>query len=179
MKVAAAVLGVSLLFFLGVLTGAGRRGSVAPPGTITLGVVQPGSPSAPAGGGPSSPASPAGKAGRATTTTKPASASTPTTASNPSSAAGSGGSGPAGSSDTGSAGTSPTGPSGETTTATGPAEPSSTSTTAPPGQVQPVDNQVDCAQTGKRGKGHRTPCPSTTATTSATPNGNWSGGGGH
>jgi hypothetical protein len=168
MKAAAAVLAASLLFFLGVLTGAGRRGAVPPPGTITLGVVQAGSPSAPAGGGPSSPASPARKAAKPPTTTKPASDSTPTTAANPSTAAGTGGSEPAGD---GSGITGPAGPSGETTTTTAPAEPSATSTTAPPGQVQQVDNQVDCAQTGKRGKGHRTPCPSTT-TTSATSNGN-------
>jgi hypothetical protein len=70
--------------------------------------------------------------------------------------------------------TPPTGSTSDTVST----EPSTTSTTAPPGEVQPVDNQVDCAQTGKRGKGHRTPCPSTTATTSATSNGSGSGGGG-
>ena len=38
MKAAAAVLGASLLFFLGVLTGVGRREAVPPPTAIPLGV---------------------------------------------------------------------------------------------------------------------------------------------
>jgi len=50
-KAAAAVLGASLLFFLGVLTGAGRRESVAPPTAIPLGVVSP----AGRGGAPATP----------------------------------------------------------------------------------------------------------------------------
>ena len=40
MKVAAAVLGASLLFFVGVLTGAGRREPVPPPAGIPLGGYQ-------------------------------------------------------------------------------------------------------------------------------------------
>ena len=47
MKVAAAVLGASLLFFLAVLTGAGRREALPPPAAIRLGVGAPASPADP------------------------------------------------------------------------------------------------------------------------------------
>jgi hypothetical protein len=40
--------------------------------------------------------------------------------------------------------------------------------------VEQVDNQVDCAPAGRRGKDHRQPCPSTTTST-----GTGSGGGGN
>jgi len=52
MKAAAAVLAASLLFFVGVLAGAGRRAAVPAPGAITLGVVQPSSPSGAPGSSP-------------------------------------------------------------------------------------------------------------------------------
>jgi hypothetical protein len=163
-KVAAAVLGASLLFFLGVLTGAGRSQSVPAPGVITLGVVQPANPAGPV---------PAPRTAKTSPTATATSKSSPSTATTSRSAA---------STTTATAGsavtTAPTGPTSDTAP---PTEPTATSTTAPPGQVEPVDNQVDCAQTGKGGNGHRTPCPSTTTTsttsaTSATSSGNAGGG---
>ena len=144
MKAAGAVLAASLLFFLGVLTGAGRREAVPPPTAIPLGVVRAGG-AAPAGGpAPASPSSPAPRGpARTTATTAPIPSTTTTVP---------------------MAGTVTTAPSdARGTVTTGPA---TTSTSAGPGQVEQVDNQVDCTPAGRRGKGHRSPCPSTTATTS-------------
>ena len=146
MKVAAAVLGVSLLFFVGVLTGAGRRESVPPPAAIPLGAVN-----QPAGSGASGPSSPAGApnggakgttttTGRTGTTAPPVAGTTPTTT-------------------TGAPTTAGTSATATTT--------SSPPTTTESGQVQQVDNQVDCTPAGKRGKGKREPCPSTTSSTGA------------
>ena len=64
MKVAAAVLGASLLFFLGVLTGIGRRESVPPPSAIPLGVI-----GTPAASGTFTSTSPSGGPEGTTTTT--------------------------------------------------------------------------------------------------------------
>jgi hypothetical protein len=76
-KAAAAVLGASLLFFLGVLTGTGRRESIPPPVAIPLGVVDESASDGPAPTptGPSRPPAPVGT----TSTTAPA-ATTSTTA---------------------------------------------------------------------------------------------------
>ena len=144
MKAAAAVLGASLLLFLGLVTGAGRREAVPPPTAIPLGVTRP------AAGGPSgatSPSSPEPPTGPARTTPSP----TPkpsTTTTVPMAA---------------TVTTATTAP----TAATGTTAPAATATTAGPGQVEPVDNQVDCTSTGKRGQGHRAGCPSTTTSTGA------------
>jgi len=152
-KTAAAVLGASLLFFLGVLTGIGGRESVPPPPAIRLGVVD-----TPAASGPFTSTSPSGgpedASPRPTTTAAkaPPATATPT--------------GPVGP-------TAPTGvtPTTSTASTTGPTTtPSSTGTTGP-GQVQQVDNQVDCRSSGKRGKGQRQPCPSTTSSTAEAPGG--------
>ena len=131
MKVAAAVLAASLLFFLGVLTGAGRREPVRPPTAIPLGISNP----APGAVG----ATPDRTAKPSTTTSKP-----PVVTSPPASA-------PPGTSST-TVVTAPTGTTG----------PATSSTTAGTGQIQPVDNQVDCAPAGKHARGQRSPCPSTT-----------------
>jgi hypothetical protein len=157
-KAAAAMLGASLLFFLGVLTGAGRRESVPPPAAITLGVEAPTS----ADGTP---------AGRPRPSTPP-----PTTrgdGSSPSTTT---------SSTSRTEGTTPSGPTGPT----GPGEPSSTTsttgapsdvtatttaTTADPGRVEQVDGQVDCRSGRKQGKGKREPCPATTTSTAEAPGG--------
>jgi len=151
-KAAAAVLGASLLFFLGVLTGVGRREAVPPPAAIPLGSVN-----QPGGSGASQPPSPAGA---------PEGGAKPTTTT----AAGSGGTAPP------AAGTTPTSTAGATpTTATPPTTATTSSsggtTTTGSGQVQQVDNQVDCTSAGKRGKGKREPCPSTTSSTGETPGG--------
>ena len=135
MKAAAAVLAGSLLFFVGVLTGAGRREPVPPPRAIPLGV------SNPAPG--TAPATPNRTAKRpSTTTSKP-----PTATSPPPSA-------PQG---------TPSSTVGTATTST--PEPATSSTTAVTGQIEPVDNQVDCAPAGKHARGQRSPCPSTTTAT--------------
>jgi hypothetical protein len=158
-KAAAAVLGASLLFFFGVLTGLGRREAVAPPTAIPLGVEAPGSAAAGGNGSsgtrsPSPPRSPRSTAG--TQATRPA---TPTTASTVTTST-----------------TVPTSPGepepGETTTTTQPTattittagEPTST-TTPPParsGEVEQVDGEVDCTSAGGRNRGKRQPCASTT-----------------
>jgi len=143
-KVAAAVLGASLLFFLGVLTGIGRRESVPPPSAIPLGVI-----GTPAASGTFTSTSPSGApegGSKGTTTT--------TTAEAP----------PAKSAPTGVT------PTTSTTPAKGPATVPSTTGTGP-GPVQQVDNQVDCRSSGNRGKGHRQPCPSTTSSTTEAPGG--------
>jgi hypothetical protein len=135
-KAAAAVLGASVLFFLGVLTGAGRQEALPPPVAIPLGVAdsatsadQPTSPS------PSSPSAPGGAATtQSTSSTSPAPSPPPAPTGSP---------------------TPPAPPAGGTTT----------SITAGPGQVEKVDNQVDCTPADKKGKGRRDPCPPTTATT--------------
>ena len=132
MKAAAAVLGASLLFFLGVVTGAGRRESVPPPAAIPLRVANPAVPAAES----PSPSEPSGGPG----------ATSPTPGARPS-----GSSSP-------SAGTAPP-------------TPATASPTAPPGRVEQVDNQVDCVPAGKKGKGQREPCPSTTTLTGDGPGG--------
>ena len=141
MKVAAAVLGASLLFFLGVLTGAGRREALPPPAAIRLGVGAPASPADPSTP-PQTPGSSSSTATTATTnrtdvTVPPAPGVTTT------STRGTGGGAPG----------------------------TSTSTTATSAPVEQVDNQVDCRPAGKPGKGKREPCPSTTASTPEPPGG--------
>jgi hypothetical protein len=157
-KAAAAVLGASLLFFLGVLTGAGRRESVPPPAAITLGVEAP----TPADGTPP---------GRPRPSTSPT--TTPGNGSSPSTTT---------SSTSRTEATTPSGPTGPTV----PADPSSTTsttearsdvtatttaTTADPGRVEEVDGQVDCRSNRKQGKGKRQPCPSTTTSSTEAPGG--------
>jgi hypothetical protein len=136
-KAAAAVLGASLLFFLGVLTGTGRRESVPPPMAIPLGVVDP---SASDGTGSEPPSS---DGQESTSTTRTPSTGGPATA-------------PTGPSGSGT-------PSTTAQTAPPPA-PSTTATTAPPGGVEKVDSEVDCSLGNGKGKGGREPCPTTTTT---------------
>ena len=151
MKAAAAVLGASLLFFIGVLTGAGRREAVPPPTAIPLGAT----------GGPAvvSPGAPDSGTKRTTTTT-----------------ARSGGTAPA----TGTTPTSTSGPTPTTVATTGATATtattaaSSTTTSTESGQVQQVDNQVDCTS-ARKGKGKREPCPSTTSSTRRAPGGGGNG----
>lgn len=143
MKTAAAVLGASLLFFLGVLTGVGRREAVPPPTAIPLGAAN--TPAASDTAGQPAPADPSTE----TTTT----AATPSTPAPPSSTGGPGGS------------------TGATvTTAASPAPTAPSTTTTRPGEVEQVDNQVNCRSEGK-GKGKREPCPSTTTATGEAPGG--------
>lgn len=145
MKAAAAVLGASLIFFIGVLTGVGRREAVPPPAAIPLGAAN-----APAGSDTSGQPSP-DDAPKGTTTT----AANPSAPGTPS---GTGG---------------PTGSTVVTvttaTTATSSTTPSSTTTTRP-GDVEQVDSQVNCRSQGE-GKGKREPCPSTTTATGEAPGG--------
>ena len=150
MKAAAAVLGASLLFFLGVLTGIGRRESVAAPSAIPLGAVN--MPAA-SGASTSPTRAPEGGAKPTTTTTaaKAPAATTPT--------------GPGGPTSTGVTATTSTASTTSPTTALG------TTSTTGSGQVQQVDNHVDCRSTGKPGKGKREPCPSTTSSTGEAPGG--------
>ena len=151
MKVAAAVLGASLLFFLGVLTGAGRREALPPPAAIRLGVGAPASPSDPS----SSPQTPASTPG----------ATTP----NP----------PAAGSDTSKVTATTTrtdvtvrpAPGGVTTTTPGSGGEGTSTSTTDPGQVEQVGNQVDCRPAGKPGKGKKEPCPSTTTSPVDAPGG--------
>lgn len=161
MKAAAAVLGASLLFFLGVLTGAGGKESQPPPTAIPLGVATPASPASaqdgdtPATRPPAAPRTPGPTAGSPSSGgATPTTVSTVTTATTL----------PPGST------TEPTTPAGEPTPATT-APPSTTSTTAAPsagaGGVEQVDGEVDCAPAGKKGKGKREPCPPTTTTDGA------------
>jgi hypothetical protein len=156
-KAAAAVLGASLLFFLGVLTGAGRRESVPPPAVIPLGAATRSGANPPAVPAPpataKNPSQP--KAGPSTATTPqspPTDATAPTASTNPA--------GP---------GTAPESTATTATTATSTA--SSTTTTTESGRTQQVDGQVDCSSAGKRGNGKRGPCPSTTTSTGETPGG--------
>jgi hypothetical protein len=154
-KAAAAVLGASLLFFLGVLTGAGRREAVPPPTAIPLGATN-----QPAGSGASRPSSgaPEGGTQRTTTTTARTGARAPA----------------AGTTPTSTTGATPT--TNATTATTATINTSSTTTTTESGQVQQVDNQVDCTSAGKRGKGKREPCPSsTTSSTGVAPGGGGNG----
>ena len=155
MKAAAAVLGASLLFFLGVLTGAGRQEAVPPPVAIPLGVVDSttgdGSSSSP----PSSPSAPGGAA-RTTVTTRrptPPAPTTPAAPPTPSPPEPSGSPGP------------PAETPAATAPATTPPDGATPSTTVRPGRVEEVDNQVDCTPADKKGKGRKDSCPSTTATT--------------
>ena len=137
MKAAAAVLGASLIFFLGVLTGVGRQEAVPPPAAIPLGAAN-----APVGSHTSGqpPDAPKG------TTTKAAIPSAPGTPS-------------------GTGGTTGSTTVTTSTTATSSTTPSSTTTTRP-GDVEQVDSQVNCRSRGE-GKGKREPCPSTTTATEA------------
>ena len=136
MKAAAAVLGASLLFFLGVLTGTGRE-SVPPPMAIPLGVVD----QSASDGTVSEPPSPDGQDSTSTTRTPSTAGPAPT---------------PTGPS-------TPAAPSTTAQTAPPPA-PSTTVTTAPPGGVEKVDSEVDCSRGNGKGKGGREPCPTTTTT---------------
>ena len=140
MKAAAAVLGASLIFFIGVLTGVGRQEAVPAPAAIPLGAAN-----APAGSDTSGQPSDAPKV----TTTTAAIPSAPGTPS------GTGG-------PTGSPGVTVTTATTATTAST---TPSSTTTTRP-GDVEQVDSQVNCRSRGE-GKGKREPCPSTTTATEA------------
>jgi hypothetical protein len=148
-KVAAAVLGASLLFFVGVLSGAGRREAVAPPTAIPLGATN--APTAESG-------APDGAPLPTTTTTARTGATAPATGT------------------TANHTTGPT-PSTATTGATATTgTPAASSTTTSTEQVQQVDNQVDCTSSPKQGKGKREPCPSsTTASTSGAPGGGRNG----
>jgi hypothetical protein len=152
-KAAAAVLGASLLFFLGVLTGVGRREAVPPPAAIPLGVLN----APPSGTSPSTGDAPADGAKRTTTTT----AATAPPATTPTSTGGQMGT-PGATATTGPATTAPT------------ASPT-TATTAKSGGVEQVDGQVDCRSGRKQGKGKPEPCPSTTTTST----GGEPGGGGN
>lgn len=156
MKAAAAVLGASLLFFLGVLTGIGRRETVPPPTAIPLGVATPagssnGAADTPATRSPAPPRTPrtTARAGASPTTASTVTTTSVTTA-------------PTGSGPSGNPATTPQ-PTATTATTVEP----TTSTTAASGGVEQVDGQVDCAPAGKRGKGQREPCPSTTTSTAA------------
>jgi hypothetical protein len=144
-KAAAAVLGASMLFFLGVLTGIGRRESVPAPSAIPLGVID-----TPAASGTSTSTSPSGapEGGSKRTTTTTTAEAPPATA-------------------------APTGVTSTTSavSTTSPTTAPTTTGTSGPGQVQQVDNQVDCRSSGKRGKGQRQPCPSTTSSTAEAPGG--------
>ncbi len=151
MKAAAAVLGASLLFFLAVLTGVGRRETVPPPTAIPLGVLN-----TPAAPGTSRPPSPADAPRRSTTTT----AATVPAVTTPSSTAGP--------TDTTEA-TATTATTAATTSTTASTAPASTTTTRSR-EVEEVDNQVECRSEGKQGKG-KGPCPSTTSSTGETPGG--------
>jgi hypothetical protein len=155
-KAAAAVLGASLLFFVGVLTGLGRREAVAPT-AIPLGVATSGS-SAAGGDGSSGTRSPSPpRSPRSTARPQATSPATPTTASTVTTST-----------------TVPTNPGeqpGETTTTTQPAATATTigdttsTTTARSGEVEQLDGEVDCTSSGRRNKG-REPCASTTTTSS-------------
>jgi len=158
-KAAAAVLGASLLFFLGLLTGAGRREAVPPPTSIPLGVLSPtgagGTPGAP--GTPESPS--ATRPARAPQSTSSTGKATTTTTAVPMAATGT-------TTPTGPTASSPPGVPGGAggTTPNGPA--ATTPSTARPGQVEQVDNQVDCSTAGQKGKAHdKEACPSTTEST--------------
>jgi hypothetical protein len=159
-KAAAAVLVASLVFFAGVLTGAGRREAVPPPAAISLG-----GPEVPAGRGaprPTSPDDAPGGAAKGTAT----STATSTAATGPAGTTGS--TAPPGAPATATT-TAPTGAPTSPTTA--PATSSSTATTGAPGQVEQVDNQVDCRAERRQGKGKREPCPATTTSTGEAPGG--------
>jgi len=164
MKAAAAVLVASLLFFAGVLTGADRRAAVAPPAPIPLGMTapaRPGGPSTP-GRSPAEPAAPpAGQASTTTTAARPDNGPAPAPAPTPLPAA------PAATATTATTAATP----GPTTTAT------ATTTSTGSGGVEQVDNRIECSQTGKRGGGRRSPCPSTTSSTAATANASPENGG--
>ncbi|HZQ78602.1 MAG TPA: hypothetical protein VFE55_14805 [Acidimicrobiia bacterium] len=156
MKAALAVLAASFLFFVGVLTGAGRREAVPPPPAIPLGVLTPagsagspglsGTPGTPATNSPARPALRSGAStgpGPTTPATAAPAATPPATASPAPPGAG----GPPGA-----------GAPGATTTTA----PAASTTTTRPGHVEHVDNQVDCSSAGRRGKAQRQPCPSST-----------------
>lgn len=165
MKVAAGVLAASLLFFLGVMTGAGRRESAPPPVAIPLGAVSPAGQGAGKAPTPTSPPTRQPGGGAAKTTTSTSAATPPPT--DPSS-------------------TATTATTAATAPAPDPAAPDSTappttSTTARSGDVEQVDSQVDCARAGRRGRDRREPCSSTTTTdtgTTPTTTGDGRGGGG-
>jgi hypothetical protein len=155
-KAAAAVLGASLLFFLGVLTGAGRRESVPPPAVIPLGAPTRSGANPPAVPAPPVTAYPSQPKAAPSTATTPQSPPTDATA-------------PTGSTNPAGPGTAPESTATTATTATSAA--SSTTTTTESGRTQQVDGQVDCSSAGKRGNGKREPCPSTTTSTGETPGG--------
>jgi hypothetical protein len=151
-KIAAAVLGAALLFFLGVLTGTGRHESVPPPVAIPLGVVDQSASDA----APESPSSgdDRGGGGRTTPTTAPPATSSTTT----------GSSTPSGSRESTATTAPPPPPTASTMPApsTSTTAPATTSTTAPPGQVEEVDSEVDCSRGRGKGKGGRQPCETAT-----------------
>jgi hypothetical protein len=150
-KAAAAVLGASLLFFLGVLTGVGRREAVPPPAAIPLGALN-----TPASGTPASTGDAPADGAKPTTTSTGATAP-PATTPTGTPAATTGGPGA----------TATTGPVATTApTASPPA-----ATTGTSGGVEQVDGQVDCRSGGRQGKGKREPCPSTTTSTAEAPGG--------
>ena len=155
MKAAAAVLGASLLFFVGVLTGAGRREAVPPPAAITLGV---GAGSSPAGEPPATGPRPSSPSPGATTPAPPGatSSTTRTDATTP----------PASTEPP-----VPDEPPATTTSTTGGGSDATATTTATTGRVEQVDGQVDCRSDRKPGKGKREPCPPTTTSTAEAPGG--------
>ncbi len=152
MKVAAGVLAASLLFFLGVMTGAGRQEAAAPPMAIPLGVA---SQAEEGGDGKATPTSPTTRKPGTVKTTTSTRVATPSPA-DPSSPA---------------IAPTPTPPAPIPDPAQPPATtaPPTTATTARSGEVEQVDSQVDCAPAGRRGRGRREPCPSTTTTTAQDP----------
>jgi hypothetical protein len=163
-KAAAAVLAASLLFFVGVLTGAGRREPVSPPTAIPLGVVSPEAAASDGDGArpgrsPSPPRPPRTTArmpatGPATPTTASTVTTSTTVTTNPNQP------------EPGETTTTTSQPTGTTIATTGnPATSTTTSSSARSGDVEEVDGEVDCTS-ARRGKGKREPCESTTATSS-------------
>lgn len=167
MKAAAAVLAASLVFFLGVLTGVGRREAVPPPDAITLGAVN--GPAAPDSGDPTDEPSPGTPNETATTTTSTAPAAPPSTGGPPRATATTGPTGTTGPPGaTVTTGPATTGPATTPPTGTPAATRPPNTTTTRPGDVEEVDGQVNCRS---QGKGKREPCPSTTTATGETPGG--------
>jgi hypothetical protein len=161
-RAAAAVLAASLIFFLGVLTGVGRREAVPPPAAITLGAVD----------GPAAsdvPERPPPDAPQGTVTTATSVAPAPVTPPSTGEPTGPGGTTGATATTVTTATTGPATTGTATTGAPAATRPASTTTTRPE-DVEEVDGQVNCRSQGK-GTGKREPCPSTTTATGEAPGG--------